>query len=118
MQVNFIKIKERNRVMKNVIFAVILVMFLPMFLKAQDNAKNEINNFSDKSIYSLQELNSKLVDSYGADTKFMKLENGQYSPINKVDIKKISETQISSDVILVFAIIGAVLVGLILLRSL
>jgi len=104
--------------MKNVIFAAILIIFLPMFLNAQDNIKNEINNYPDKNIHSLQELNSKLLDGYGINNDFMKLENGKYTPIKAIDIKKISETQISSDVIIVFAIIGAVLVGLILLRSL
>jgi len=103
--------------MKRTIFVAVLMLFLPLLLNAQDNIKNEINNNLDKTAYTMQELNSKLLDGYGSSHTFMKLENGRYIPVNALDIKKISETQIDSDVILIFAIIGAVLVALILLRS-
>jgi hypothetical protein len=101
------------------------MLFLPMFINAQGIINKEINNYLNKSVYTLQELNSKMVDEYGINKiEFVKLENGKYIPVNVSEVNKISEgkivseTQISSDVIIIFAIIGAVLVGLILLRSL
>jgi hypothetical protein len=105
--------------MKKVIFTSILILFLPLLLKAQDNIKNEFNNYVSKTTSTLQELNSNLVDEYGMkNIKFLKLENGKYIPIKAEEVKDISQVQISSDVILIFAIIGAVLVGLLILRSL
>jgi len=108
--------------MKKLIFVGILMFFITVFLNAQDNIKKEIDNYVDKSTHSLQELNSKLMDEYGTNNiKFVKLENGKYIPVRAKDLsdaKDISEAQISSDVIIIFAIIGAVLVGLLLLRSL
>ncbi|MCX6163451.1 MAG: hypothetical protein NTU73_01090 [Ignavibacteriae bacterium] len=105
--------------MKRLIFISIFIFFLSQFLNAQDNIKNEINIYLDKNINTLQELNSKLVDEYGLNNiQFVKLENGRYIPVKANEVKKISEVQVSSDVILVFAIIGAVLVALLLLRAL
>jgi hypothetical protein len=105
--------------MKTVIFAVIFMLFLSLQSKAQDNLQNEMTTYVVKNAHSIQELSTKLVDEYGTNhIKFMKLENGRYIPIQANDVKSISETQVSSDVILIFAIIGAVLVGLILLRAL
>jgi len=111
--------------MKRVIFASILILFIPLFLNAQDkviaqdNIKNEINIYLDKSINSLQELNSNLVDEYGINKiEFVKLENGKYIPVKASEVKKITEVQFSSDVIIIFAIIGAVLVALLVLRAL
>jgi hypothetical protein len=105
--------------MKRIIFVSIFIFCLSLFLNAQDNIKSEINVYLDKNINTLQELNSKLVDEYGMnDIQFVKLENGRYIPVKANDVNKISEVQVSSDVILVFAIIGAVLVALLLLRAL
>jgi len=108
--------------MKRIIFVSILILFLPMFLKAQDNVDNgkkDINTYLTTSINNVQELSSNLVDEYGLkNIQFVKFENGKYIPIKAEEVKKISQVQVSSDVILVFAIIGAVLVGLILLRAL
>jgi hypothetical protein len=114
--------------MKKLILMSLLIMFLPMFLSAQDNAamdniKSGVNNQILKSAYSMQELNSKLLDAYGMqNVEFVKLEGGKYIPIKEKQVKElegkdIQETQISSDVIIIFAIIGAVLVGLLILRS-
>jgi len=110
--------------MKRLIFVGILMLFLPMFINAQGIINKEINNYLAKSTYTMQELNSKLLDQYGVNNiKFVQLENGTYIPVkvNETkdisDAKIVSETQISSDVIIIFAIIGAVLVALILLRS-
>lgn len=98
--------------------------FLPLFLNAQGIMKKEINNYLDKGIYTMQELKSNLLDEYGIkNIQFVKLENGKYIPV-KTETKNISEGQVisenqfSSDTIIIFAIIGAVLVALILLRSL
>ena len=105
--------------MKTVIFAVIFMLFMSLLVKAQDNLQNDMTNYVVTNAHSFQELSSKLVDEYGTNhIKFVKLENGKYIPIKANDVKSISEAQISSDVILVFAIIGAVLVGLILIRAL
>jgi hypothetical protein len=114
--------------MKKLIFICLLTIFVPMFLTAQDNTgmdniKNGVNNQILKSAYSMQELNSKLLDAYGMqNVEFVKLEDGKYIPIKEKQVKElegkdIQEAQISSDVILIFAIIGAVLVGLLILRS-
>jgi len=105
--------------MKRLILLSVLILFLPLLLKAQVSVKDEINIYLDKNINTLQELNSKLVDEYGMnDIQFLKLENGRYIPVKANDVNKISEVQVSSDVILVFAIIGAVLVALLLIRAL
>ncbi len=115
--------------MKKLFLIALLMVFLPMFINAQDNAvqeniKSEVNNYINKGSYSMQELNSTLLQEYGIQNiEFVKLENGKYIPVREDQIKKGfgdkgEETQISSDVILIFAIIGAVLVALILLRSL
>jgi hypothetical protein len=105
--------------MKKLILVSVLFLFLPMFIKAQDNIKDEINIYLDKNVHTLQELNAKMVDEYGLNNiQFMKLENGRYIPVKANDIKKISEVQVSSDVILVFAIIGVVLVAILLVRAL
>ena len=110
--------------MKRVIFVSILIIFIPLLLNAQDNIKNEINNYLTKTSYTMQELNSKMLDEYGINNvKFVKLENGKYIPIKEIPVKgteinQNSEVQIDSDVILIFAIIGAVLVGLLVLRAL
>ena len=114
--------------MKKLIFIFILTIFVQLFLNAQDNAgmdniKSGVNNQILKSAYSMQELNSKLLDAYGMQNiEFVKLENGKYVPIKEKQVKElegkdIQEAQISSDVILIFAIIGAVLVGLLILRA-
>lgn len=105
--------------MKKLILLSVMILFLPLLLMAQTGVKDEINVYLDKNINTLQELNTKLVDVYGLkDIQFVKFENGKYIPVKATEVKKITEVQISSDVILIFAIIGAVLVGLILLRSL
>jgi hypothetical protein len=105
--------------MKRLILLSVLILFLPLLLKAQTSVKDEINVYLDKSINTLQDLNTKLVDEYGLkDIQFVKFENGKYIPVKATEVKKITEVQISSDVILIFAIIGAVLVGLILIRAL
>lgn len=105
--------------MKKLILLSALILFLPLLIKAQINVKDEINVYVDKSVSTIQDLNSKLVDEYGLkEIQFVKFENGKYIPVKAGEVKKITEIQFSSDVILIFAIIGAVLVGLILLRSL
>ena len=114
--------------MKKVIFISILFLFLPLILNAQDNIKKEINNYAqinnyqDKTVRTLQELNSNLVDEYGIkNLKFVKFENGKYIPVRASEVKKINditETQISSDVILIAAIVGVVLVAIIVIKSL
>ena len=105
--------------MKKFIFISVLVLFVPILLRAQDNVKKEFDSYITKSIDNVQELSSNLVDEYGLkDIQFVKFENGKYIPIKAEEVKKISQVQFSSDVILVFAIIGAVLVALILLRAL
>jgi hypothetical protein len=105
--------------MKRLILLSVLFLFLPLLLRAQTSVKDEINVYLDKNISTLQDLNSKLVDEYGLkDIQFVKFENGKYIPVKAGEVKKITEVQFSSDVILIFAIIGAVLVGLILIRAL
>jgi|GEM_PF-5715769 hypothetical protein len=108
--------------MKKFIFISVLVLFVPILLRAQDNVNNDkkdFNTYVTKSIDNVQELSSNLVDEYGLkNIQFVKFENGKYIPIKAEEVKKISQVQFSSDVILVFAIIGAVLVALILLRAL
>jgi hypothetical protein len=114
--------------MKKLVFISLLVIFLPLFLNAQDNAgqdinKNNVNNSILESAYSMQELNSKLLDQYGVNNiKFVKFENGKYVPIRENQVKElegkdIQETQISSDVILIFAIIGAILVAVLIIQA-
>ena len=114
--------------MKKFVFISLLIIFLPLFLNAQDNAgqeiiKNNVNNSILESAYSMQELNSKLLDQYGIkNIKFVKLENGKYIPIKENQVKElegkdIQETQISSDVILIFAIIGAILVAVLIIQA-
>lgn len=114
--------------MYKVIFISILFLFLPFILNAQESIQKDINsyaqldNYQDKTTHTLQELNSKLLDDYGINNlKFVKFENGKYIPVRASevkDIKDITEAQISSDVILIFAIIGAILVAVILIKSL
>ena len=125
--------------MKRKIFIAILILFLPMFLYAQDNItqdnktrdnnaqgnnlngniKKEVNKYLTMKINSLADLNSKLVDEYGLNKlRFLKLENGTYVPLTPTEGKDISEIMVSQEVIVIFAIIGAVLIGLILLRAL
>lgn len=114
--------------MKKLILISLLTIFLPLLLNAQDNidtkVKKEINNYLTKEAYSMQELNSTLLKEYGINNiEFVKLENGKYIPVKeeqvkKLDGNKVEEAQIDSDVILIFAIIGAVLVGLLILRAL
>jgi len=59
------------------------------------------------------------VDEYGIKKlEFVKLENGNYIPVRTNEVKKATEVQFSSDVIIIFAIIGAVLVALLVLKSL
>jgi len=114
--------------MKKVIFISILFLFLPLILNAQDNIKKEINNYAqiinyqDKTVNTLQELNSNLVDKYGINNlKFVKFENGKYIPVRASEVKKINditEAQISDDVILIAAIVGVILVAIIVIKSL
>lgn len=114
--------------MKKVIFISILFLFLPLILNAQDNTKKEINNYAqiinyqDKTVNTLQELNSNLVDKYGINNlKFVKFENGKYIPVRASEVKKINditEAQISDDVILIAAIVGVILVAIIVIKSL
>ncbi|MFC2092515.1 hypothetical protein ACFLSV_01320 [Bacteroidota bacterium] len=114
--------------MKKVIFICILFLFLPLILNAQDNIKKETNNYAqiinyqDKTVSTLQELNSNLVDEYGINNlKFVKFENGKYIPVRASEVKKINditETQISDDVILIAAIVGVILVAIIVIKSL
>jgi Zn-dependent membrane protease YugP len=105
--------------MKKLIFISVLVFFLPLFLKAQDKVKSDMNNYVTMTATSLQELSTNLVDEYGLkNIQFVKLENGNYIPIKTEEVKKINQVQFSSDTILIFAIIGAVLVAVILLRAL
>ena len=105
--------------MKKLIFISVLILFMPLFLKSQDIVKKEIIHYLASTTTTFQELNSNLVDEYGLkNIQFLKLEDGKYIPIKPAEVQKISEVQFSSDTILIFAIIGAVLVALILLRSL
>mgnify|MGYP001300139095 CR=1 FL=1 len=114
--------------MKKFIFMSLLIMLLPLFLNAQDNAgqniiKNNVNSSILESAYSMQELNAKLLDQYGLNNvEFVKLENGKYIPIKEKQVrelegKDIQDTQISSETILIFAIIGAILVAVLLIRA-
>ena len=110
--------------MKKVILISILILFLPLFLSAQDDIKKEINNFPDKNTQTLQELNSNLLDQYGINNlKFMKLEDGKYIPVkvNEVkelnEVKGITETMISQEVIIIFAILGAILVAVLIIKA-
>lgn len=116
----FLILKKGNQIMKTVIiFAGILILFLFQGVKAQDNLQNEITTYVVTNAHSFQELSTKFVDEYGTkNIKFMKLENGRYIPVKANEVKNISENQVSSDVILIFAIIGAVVVALLILRSL
>ena len=104
--------------MKKLILISALILFMPLFLKSQDIVKKEITHYLTSTTSTFQELNSSLVDEYGLkNIQFLKLEEGKYIPMKPDEVQKISEVQISSDTILIFAIIGAVLVALILLRS-
>ncbi|MFA7361480.1 MAG: hypothetical protein WC139_10635 [Candidatus Kapaibacterium sp.] len=114
--------------MKKFIFISLLVIFLPLFLNAQDNAgqdiiKNNVNSSILENAYSMQELNATLLDQYGLNNvEFVKLENGKYIPIKEkqareLEGKDIQDTQISSETILIFAIIGAILVAVLLIRA-
>lgn len=114
--------------MKKFIFISLLVIFLPLFLNAQDNAgqniiKNNVNSSILENAYSMQELNANLLDQYGLNNvEFVKLENGKYIPIKEKQVrelegKDIQDTQISSETILIFAIIGAILVAVLLIRA-
>ncbi len=114
--------------MKKFIFMSLLIMLLPLFLNAQDNAgqniiKNNVNSSILESAYSMQELNANLLDQYGLNNvEFVKLENGKYIPIKEKQVrelegKDIQDTQISSETILIFAIIGAILVAVLLIRA-
>jgi len=114
--------------MKKFVFIGLLIIFLPLFINAQDNAgkdiiKSSINNSILESAYSMQELNSKLLDQYGVNNiKFVKFENGKYIPVRENQVKElegkdIQEAQISSDVILIFAIIGAILVAVLIIQA-
>lgn len=114
--------------MKKFIFMSLLIVLLPLFLNAQDNAgqdiiKNNVNNTILENAYSMQELNAKLLDQYGLNNvEFVKLENGKYIPIKEKQVrelegKDIQDTQIGSETILIFAIIGAILVAVLLLRA-
>ena len=114
--------------MKKLIFISLLIVFLPLLLNAQDNSgqdiiNNKVNNTILESAYSMQELNSKLLDQYGLNNiEFVKLENGKYIPIKEkqareLDGKDLQETQISSEVILIFAIIGAILVAVLIIKA-
>jgi len=105
--------------MKKLIFGVILLLFLPLLVNSQEIIKKEVNKNLFSNTQTLQEMSSKLLDLYGLNSiEFVKMENGNYIPLRVDEVKKVTEVQISSDVIIIFAIIGAVLVGLILLRSL
>jgi hypothetical protein len=104
--------------MKKLILMSVLILFMPLFLKSQDIVKKEITRYLTSSTSTFQELNSNLVDEYGLkNIQFLKLEDGKYIPMKPDEVQKISDVQFSSDTILIFAIIGAVLVALILLRS-
>ncbi len=104
--------------MKKLILISVLILFMPLFLKSQDIVKKEIHNYLTSTTTTLQELSSNLVDEYGLkNIQFLKLEEGKYIPMKPDEVQKVSDVQISSDVIIIFAIIGAVLVALILLRS-
>lgn len=112
--------------MKKVMFVMILALLLiPVALNAQvnqvnqDNIKNEINEYLTNKSYSLQELNTKLVDEYGINNiKFVKLENGKYIPVKAEEVKAMSNAPVSPQVVTVFAVIGAVFVALVVLRAL
>jgi hypothetical protein len=105
--------------MKKLILITVLILFMPLFLKSQDIVKKEITRYLTSTTSTFQELNSNLVDEYGLkNIQFLKLEDGKYIPMKPDEVQKISDVQFSSDTILIFAIIGAVLVALILLRSL
>lgn len=114
--------------MKKLVFISLLIVFLPLFLYAQDNAgqdiiNSKVNNKILESAYSMQELNSKLLDQYGLNNiEFVKLENGKYIPIKEKQVrelegKDLQEAQISSEVILIFAIIGAILVAVLIIKA-
>jgi hypothetical protein len=104
--------------MKKLILIIVLILFTPLFLKSQDIVKKEITKYLTKTEFTLQELNSNLVNEYGLkNIQFLKLENGRYIPMKQDEVQKVSDVQISQDVIVIFAIIGAVLVGLIILRA-
>jgi hypothetical protein len=104
--------------MKKLILITVLILFMPLFLKSQDIVKKEITRYLTSTTSTFQELNSNLVDEYGLkNVQFLKLEDGKYIPMKPDEVQKISDVQFSSDTILIFAIIGAVLVALILLRS-
>ncbi len=90
---------------------------MPLFLKSQNIVKKEITHYLASTTTTMQELSSNLVDEYGLkNIQFLKLEDGKYIPMKPDEVQKISEVQIDSDVILIFAIIGVVLVVLLLLR--
>lgn len=104
--------------MKKLIFISVLILFMPLFLKSQDIVKKEITHYLASTTTTLQELNSNLVDEFGLkNIRFLKLEDGKYIPMKPDEVQKISEVQFSSDTILIFAIIGAILVAVILIRA-
>lgn len=105
--------------MKVIIFVGALILIFSLNSKAQDNLQQGINNYIISNAHSFQELGTKLVDEYGTkNIQFVKLENGRYVPVKaNYEAKDFSNAEISGDVILIFAIIGAVVVAIALLRA-
>ena len=94
------------------------MFLLPDFVQPQSVIKKEVDKYIVETANSLQELNLKLVDEYGLNNiQFLKLEDGKYIPMKPDESQNNNEVQISQDVIVIFAIIGAVLVGLMILRA-
>lgn len=73
----------------------LLIVLLPLFLYAQDNAgqdiiKNNVNNSILEKAYSMQELNAKLLDQYGLNNiEFVNLENGKYIPVKEKQVREL-----------------------------
>ena len=103
--------------MRKFITLIILSLFA-VTLFAQEYNKNESIIVTSKNKSTIKELYSKIVNEYGMNNiKFVKLVNGNYVPVTSSDIQKTNEVQIDQDVITIFAIIGAILVAIIVLRA-
>jgi|WetSurMetagenome_2_1015567.scaffolds.fasta_scaffold92685_4 hypothetical protein len=104
--------------MKKIIFAAIIVLFYTQLVSAQNTVKKENYLVSLKGTHTFEEVYTTLADAYGIkNIQFVELKNGSYIPVRTDEVKGINQVQVSMEVITIFAIIGAVLVAILILRA-